>query len=267
MSDLPPLEQWLVFTDLDGTLLDHDTYSFSAAQPALTRLRDAGVPVVLNSSKTVTELRSLASDLELASPIIAENGSIIAYPDQRRIVLGAAYGDICSTLDELRKNQGYRFHGFHDWSAREIAWETGLSLNDAEAAGAREGTEPLRWEDSDVALQDFTWQVSEAGLVLTRGGRFLHVMGQTSKAEAMRYLMDERGAIINSAPFVIALGDGPNDAEMLAVADIAVIIANPSGTPLKLPESPDQTLIRSDLPGPEGWNEIMNGLIDRANAQ
>lgn len=35
---------YLVFTDLDGTLLDHDTYSWEAARPALDRLKRQQVP-------------------------------------------------------------------------------------------------------------------------------------------------------------------------------------------------------------------------------
>ena len=31
----------VVFTDLDGTLLDHQSYSFEAAREALARLRQA----------------------------------------------------------------------------------------------------------------------------------------------------------------------------------------------------------------------------------
>jgi mannosyl-3-phosphoglycerate phosphatase len=36
----------LVFKDLDGTLLDRETYSFQAAKPALERLRQLDVPLV-----------------------------------------------------------------------------------------------------------------------------------------------------------------------------------------------------------------------------
>jgi ribonucleotide monophosphatase NagD (HAD superfamily) len=45
----------LVFTDLDGTLLDHDTYDWTPARDALDRLTRAGIPVVFTSSKTAAE--------------------------------------------------------------------------------------------------------------------------------------------------------------------------------------------------------------------
>ena len=50
----------LIFTDLDGTLIDHHTYSAEAARPALEAARAAGVPVVPCSSKTLAEMRLLA---------------------------------------------------------------------------------------------------------------------------------------------------------------------------------------------------------------
>ena len=36
--------QLVLFSDLDGTLLDHESYSFDAARPALDRLRREDVP-------------------------------------------------------------------------------------------------------------------------------------------------------------------------------------------------------------------------------
>ena len=56
----PPL---VVFSDLDGTLLDHDTYAWDAAKPALTRLALLGCPVILTSSKTAAEITVLQADM------------------------------------------------------------------------------------------------------------------------------------------------------------------------------------------------------------
>ena len=49
------MKRWLVFTDLDGTLLD-ESYSWDLAQPAIDLLRSASIPIILNSSKTVAEM-------------------------------------------------------------------------------------------------------------------------------------------------------------------------------------------------------------------
>lgn len=50
---------YLVSTDLDGTLLDHHTYSWHAALPALQKCSELAIPVVLNTSKTLAEVEWL----------------------------------------------------------------------------------------------------------------------------------------------------------------------------------------------------------------
>ena len=46
----------LVITDLDGTLLDGETYDVRPAQPGLDALRERRVSLVLCSSKTRAEM-------------------------------------------------------------------------------------------------------------------------------------------------------------------------------------------------------------------
>ncbi|WP_340638223.1 hypothetical protein [Salinicola tamaricis] len=58
----PPL---LVFTDLDGSLLDHHSYDWQPAAPWLERLAAAGVPVIPTTSKTRAELLALRRELAL----------------------------------------------------------------------------------------------------------------------------------------------------------------------------------------------------------
>ena len=70
----------LVFSDLDGSLLDHDTYSHAAAAPALQRLDQHHIPLILVSSKTRVEIERLRSDLNNSHPFISENGAAVFVP-------------------------------------------------------------------------------------------------------------------------------------------------------------------------------------------
>ena len=70
----------LVVSDLDGTLLDHDTYSCEAAEPALDLLESLSIPLVLASSKTAPEVRRLRRQLGNVHPFIVENGGAIWMP-------------------------------------------------------------------------------------------------------------------------------------------------------------------------------------------
>ena len=64
----------LVFTDLDGTLLD-DAYRFLGAEAALARLAEQRIPLVLATSKTRAELTALAAQLPGVPGLIFENGA------------------------------------------------------------------------------------------------------------------------------------------------------------------------------------------------
>jgi mannosyl-3-phosphoglycerate phosphatase len=258
-------KHWLVFTDLDGTLLDHHTYSFDAALPALNFLKAQKIPVILNSSKTLAELSQIADELALHAPLIAENGSLIFYPDTgKKHLFGHDYGQICEYLDFLRAKHHYQFSGFHDWSVADIAEVTGLPVEAATAARQREASEPLLWHDSEERLQVFRQQLEDQHLSLKRGGRFWHIMGQTDKVKAMQFLQQEYTQSQQTPISTIALGDGPNDRDMLVAADIAVIVFNPDGTELALGHDEThregQRIIRTQLAGPNGWNETILNL-------
>ena len=68
MPDLPTgAPKLLIFTDLDGTLLDHESYDWSPAAPALARARAAGVPVIPATSKTRAELAPLMAALAMSA--------------------------------------------------------------------------------------------------------------------------------------------------------------------------------------------------------
>ncbi len=66
----------VVFSDLDGTLLDHETYSFAPAWPALDRMREDGHVLVLASSKTAAEIAPIRAAMGFVDcPAIVENGA------------------------------------------------------------------------------------------------------------------------------------------------------------------------------------------------
>ncbi len=265
---MPPLSSLVVYTDLDGTLLDHHSYSHAAARPALALLREHDVPVVLASSKTFPELADLARELALEYPVIGENGAFVAWPasfpltadfDQahegyRFRYFGRSYDGILSVLRLLRRNPGMAFSGFSDWSIDELMARTGLERAAAERATQREASEPILWEGSEQSLALFRRVLEGYGLTLVKGGRFFHVMGQTSKRDAMRWLHANIEQMRGRDLQMVALGDGPNDVDMLEAADIAVVVANPDSDPIA-PQA--RRVLQTTLTGPAGWNEAI----------
>ncbi len=168
----------IIFSDLDGTLLDHDDYRWQAADPALARLRAANIPLVLNSSKTVPEIRALREELGNKDPFIVENGAAVVIPphalgnaEEDVVNFGATRDRVLEVLGAQRK-KGARFRGFTDMSAGELAAETGLDPAAAARAQERLGTEPLIWQGTDEELVHFEEALSAEQLRLVPGGRF-----------------------------------------------------------------------------------------------
>ncbi len=249
----------LVVTDLDGTLLDHDSYSFAPAAQALATIRARNIPLVLCSSKTRAEMLPLQAELGISGPFICENGAgicTVTAAGAELEALAAPRSEVLALLHTLREQEGFRFTGFADMSVEELAETTGLSLAAAALAAQREFSEPLRWEDSEQELPRFRSLLQQHGLTAQQGGRFLSVAGPTDKGAALNRL---RLRYVNHGP-VIALGDSPNDLSMLAAADIGVIIKSARSDSLQ-PEGPGR-ILRTQQRGPSGWQEAMSGLLD-----
>ena len=70
----------VIYTDLDGTLLDHHTYAFDEALETIKALMDRGIPIVPCTSKTRAETVNLMQTMGIDGPMIIENGAAIWVP-------------------------------------------------------------------------------------------------------------------------------------------------------------------------------------------
>ena len=264
---------WIVVTDLDGTLLDHSSYSFAPAVPALQRLCEQGIPLVLNTSKTRMELASLRQHLGITHPFVVENGSAVYVPpgyfvpppadtiqldDYECRVLGVQYQRLLSRLDLLRPR--YRFTSFSEMSAEQLAESCGLSVEQARLALAREFSEPLLWQDSEDALLSFKRELRSFGLGTLRGGRFLHVLGQVDKGLSLDWLRQAYSHSEGDEVRVVSLGDSSNDIAMLEGADLAVVVRSPAHAPPQF-EAKGRRVV-SEREGPAGWADAIHAWLD-----
>lgn len=271
-TPLPTSPSTVVFSDLDGTLLDHDTYEWQAAEPALTALNVRGVPVVLISSKTRDEIDGYRDEMGLSHPVVAENGAFIDVPqgyfsDSIRLnERSAPRAELQQVLLTLRDAQGFDAVGFFELGTEGIVEHTGLAPGKARLANRRAASEPLLWRDTDAALERFGRAVGERGLRCVRGGRFVHLMGQTDKADAMGSLVKAyQQHFAADSLRTIALGDGPNDLGMLQAADVAVVIPGRHAHPMPLNDHP--RVLRPEQAGPAGWSEAILSLFSNDDTE
>ena len=158
------MKKLIVFTDLDGTLLDHNNYRWIEAASAIKLLQQYHYPLVFNSSKTYFEIKSLSEEMDNYHPMISENGSVVAlniecndkadnYLECYKLhYFARPYAEIINVLSELRQQYEFDFIGFNDMSVEQVMQYTGLTRHKAIAAAKREATEPLIWNDSEENL-------------------------------------------------------------------------------------------------------------------
>lgn len=261
--DRPAVPALVVFSDLDGTLLDHKTYSFDPARKALDALRRQGLPLVLASSKTAVEIAALRRKIGVEDfPAIVENGAGVLPPGPLVSGKNEDYGRLRKELFGLSADLRSSFEGFGDWNTAEIVRRTGLSEKEAEGARQRQFSEPGIWSGDDDGLNAFRTALADRGITARHGGRFLTLSFGGSKADRMEEIL--QGIACNTAtrPLTLALGDAPNDTEMLEAADFGVVIANPSDIALPpLDGELDGRIRRSILTGPAGWNDSILDIL------
>lgn len=259
----------LVFTDLDGSLLDHHSYRFDAALPALRQLEKVKIPVVPVTSKTRSELQPLRQSLGNEHPFIVENGAAVFIPvnyftSQPEDTIQkddywvrefspprARWLALLETLDEVYPGN-YTY--FHRAAAAGIASMTGLSLDSAELANRREYSEPVQWLGNPERKAAFVARLRESGAHALQGGRFLTVAGDCDKGRALTWLRSvyQQAQGLESVSD-LAIGDSENDVAMLEAAETALVIRSPVNDFPQLKRS--EGVIYSRLFGPEGWAE------------
>ncbi|WP_292897306.1 HAD-IIB family hydrolase [Nitratireductor sp.] len=254
----------VVFSDLDGTLLDHETYDFTPALPAIKALRARFGVLVLASSKTAAEIAPLRRALDFAHcPAIVENGAgILASERGSQHESGGRYEELVGHLNALPSELRRCYSGFSDWDEQEVAARTGLSLEGAQLAKQREYSEPGVWSGTEGEFAAFCQALNEKGIHIQKGGRFVTLSFGGTKgqrvSELLKRLEDKRVPVVS-----VALGDAPNDRDMLESVDIAVEIPNPAHAGIgKIARGGSQVLRRARLAGPAGWNEEMLAVLE-----
>jgi mannosyl-3-phosphoglycerate phosphatase len=258
----------IIFTDLDGTLLDSKTYSYEESLAAINRLMKNGIPIIFCSAKTRAEQEIYRRELGLFHPFVVENGSAIFIPrgyfpfpldyhktvdDLLVVELSIPRSRVRKLLAKIGRENDLRFKGFGDMSAAEVAEITGLNLESAKLAQQREYDEPVEFDSSGHDVSEFLAKLGEAGLNWSHGGRLHHIMGGGGKGKAVEILSGLYRKMWGETR-TVGLGNGLNDLPMLSQVDIPVLVQKRghSWEDIDLPR-----LRRVVGVGPEGWSRAI----------
>jgi mannosyl-3-phosphoglycerate phosphatase len=267
-----PSRMHILFTDLDGTLLDHDSYAWEPARPALNYLNQQGIPWMIVTSKTRAEVELWRERLDNVHPFVVENGAAAFVPegyfaaeivegmarrDQYRVLeWGSRCEELSLALDEAAREHDCSVRAFHHMSAEDVAEACALPTEQAILAKRREYDEPF-WILDSAKSGRLLAALELRGLHWTRGGRCYHVCGDNDKSAAVRALTGMFRKAYGDVTS-IGLGDSPNDAGFLSLVDLPVLVRSAFSGALKrrVPAG-----VLTDQPGPRGWNAAVLGML------
>ncbi|MBW4655604.1 MAG: HAD hydrolase family protein [Kaiparowitsia implicata GSE-PSE-MK54-09C] len=270
----------IIFTDLDGTLLEPENYRFDAAESLLVSLKTQQVPVIPVTSKTRLEVEHLRQILSSTDPFVVENGSaVMVEPHDNRFLipathsvapdselasyqllqLGCSYAQARQGLQAVATQLGTTLQGFADLGEAEVERLTGLLPNDVKRARAREFSEPFV-TPRHIPPDHVKEVVAGQGFRVVLGDRFSHLIGpHAGKGHAVRALTQHFQSPASEPVTTIGLGNSPNDREMLEAVDVPIIVPGRNG--------PHPGLLGKDwaiapFPGAKGWAEAITSVLE-----
>jgi mannosyl-3-phosphoglycerate phosphatase family protein len=264
----------IIFTDIDGTLIDINTGEYRGTKKLVRILKKNNIPLILCSAKTCSEQNKIREDIKLNEPFIVENGGALIIPEgyfnfpfnmpvskakkgYSMIELGKPAIEIRTKLDEIRKKFKIDFLGVSDVSLTELAKMTGLSIEDARRMAQREyGETIIKIKKNDIIR--FIKIAYGMGLKLIHGGRFFDMTAGNDKGKAVDILMNLfRKEYHNDVKF-FGVGDSENDASMLNRMDIPMLVQRPDNSWSNL-EVKD--IIKVQGIGPDGWKNAFDRIM------
>ena len=180
---------------MDGTLTDSQRRMDFGALRAIRSLSDRGVPVIFATGNVLPVVLGLYRFLGLSTPIIAENGGLVYFPDDR-IVRLARRAPAWKAYLSLRKDLPVRTLFTDRWRETEVALEP------------------------TVPAEEVASRVAPLGIKVEHTGFAIHLFQPTAgKLAAARIALEGLGLSLEDCLFA---GDGDNDVELLRAVGVGV---------------------------------------------
>lgn len=265
----------VVFTDLDGTLLDDRKQVSPGNRAAIRRALEKGHKIVITTGRPLPSALLLARALDLDRPgcyLIASNGGLIYNNEQRSILYetGLSRAHVRYLLDEA-KHAGIHCHSYSKTNVlcesrtKELAYyEQAISVPAIVVPDITAYLSYDPWKvilidrESKTRLLDFQaahtdWEKGKCSSIFSCDFMLEYCPFTATKGNGVAYLCKTLGIRHADA---IAIGDAENDISMITEAGVGAAMANAS-----LPTKAAANYITEKDNNHDGFAEVLERFV------
>ena len=231
----------IVFTDVDGTLLDAEHRVIPEACPTVQALVELGIPFVLVSARMPEGLTTIQRAMGFSGPLICYGGAYVLDEEGNELLSHLidmeTACEVKAFLDSEFPHLCCSEYGFHTWACDDdsdprIQNEERITTLKAQCADMRTAFDErgihkflLMGDPDDIERAESDITQAYPQLTVARSSATLCEVtsGDASKAEGVGVVCDHFGISIDNA---VAFGDGRNDIDMLVAVPNSYAMAN-----------------------------------------
>ena len=269
----------ILFTALEGCLLDAESGSWAAAQAGIDELERRSVPWVIFSGLTRAQLDPIRRKLGHAGPFVSEHGGGLYVPQgyfpvriegQERsgnfqlLPLAKPYLETAAALEELAEEARVSVVGVSQMSLRETERNTGLSQRETEQFRLRDFEERFFFAGaSEADVTRFVALAKQRGFYASPGGTFWSFSSLPDAGEAARRLakLFRTSAHKRRQSQIFAIGAGPEDFAMLSAADRGILLPSEDAADDSALAQPTRKFEHAKYSGRKGWADAVLGVL------
>ena len=270
---------YYIFTDLDGTLLNHDNYSLGRIKNFINKIKLKN-HIIFSTSKTFCEILEINKKLDLNFPFIVENGACIFFPNNYTFFdpnktkffnyknyLGYKLSELSPEVIEnklCKLQKKYDFSLFSQLKLDQLSKITNLKNKSLINCTKRLFTNPIYWKDTDKKIKLFILDVKKISnnLQISKGGRFYHLSDHYNKGRALMKFLEIIKFSEKNNYKTISLGDSENDISMLEQTDYSCIVKREK---VKISLNKNNNIYYSNNKAPDGWKESIEFILKKEN--
>jgi mannosyl-3-phosphoglycerate phosphatase len=246
----------IIFSDIDGTILDFENYSYKISLPAIRTLAGKGIPLILVSSKTYIEMLKLHKQLKLPWPFIFENGAGISQHGTYTLY-GKSYQKLVQYKPAIEQACG-TITWAENLPLTKLSEYTGLSTRKVKDMMARMAS-VLFIAHHTLDINQINKQLHPFGIAITTGGKFFTVIdSDVNKGSAVQMIQAMYRQHYTSI-YSYAIGDGLNDIDMFKAVDEAYFVGKRNL--FKTIQTLCPGIHKSRKEGPEGFCEVIDKIV------